>query len=214
MARRRGWIVALSALLAAACCVGLYVTVAAQQRRRLSLSQDKKEVAGGIEQFARHRSWLRVNSAHARMDGAVAALCRAPTVAESGVGTQGPHRAKYLDVYVNDLGAKAMTGEGGAEFPRGSIIVKEKLPRAGGGGGDVELMTAMVKREAGYNPEAGDWEFFVLDGAGKQVQARGRLENCMTCHVAQKAWDYTFRSYLPPDALQRVRQQAEASSGR
>ena len=211
MMRRRGWIVALTALLCVACCAGVLVSVAAQQKRRVSLSQEKREAAGGIEQFAKHRSWLRVNNAHAKMDGAVAALCRAPTVAESGLGSQGPHRTKYLDVYVNDLGAKAMTGEGGAEFPRGSIIVKEKLPRALGG--DVELMTAMVKREAGFNPEAGDWEFFVLDGAGREIQARGRLENCMACHVGRKSWDYTFRSYLPPDALERVRRQTEQRSG-
>jgi Cytochrome P460 len=62
-------------------------------------------------------------------------------------------------------------------------------------------MTAMVKREAGFNPESGDWEFFVVNGAGTRVQASGRLENCMACHAGQKDSDYTFRTYLPARAM-------------
>ncbi|MFL6231415.1 MAG: cytochrome P460 family protein [Pyrinomonadaceae bacterium] len=203
---RRKQIIALGAVvLFFAGGVGAFVSVEAQKRARAGASR-KTEEQGGLDLFAEHRSWARVNPAPARMDPATAALCRAPTPVNDGRGTQGPHQAKYLDVYVNPVGAKAMTGEDGAEFPRGSIIVKEKLARPGDD--TVELMTAMVKREAGFNPESGDWEYFVVNGAGTQIQARGRLDNCTACHVGRKELDYTFRTYLPSATFEQVRQQA------
>jgi hypothetical protein len=39
----------------------------------------------------------------------------------------------------------------------------------------------MLKREAGYNPDCGDWEFFVLSGSGSML-ARGRIDSCVNCH--------------------------------
>ncbi|MCA1643414.1 MAG: cytochrome P460 family protein [Acidobacteria bacterium] len=139
------------------------------------------------------------------MDDYTAGLCRALTPAETGRGSFGPHGGKYISVYVNGAGVKAMTHEKGTEFPLGTAIVKEKF--AGREGETVELMTAMVKREQGFNPESGDWEYFVLNGAGTEIQARGKLENCMACHVPRKEWDYTFRTYLPPRAPEKIRRQ-------
>ena len=34
------------------------------------------------------------------------------------------------------------------------------------------------------------------DGAGKKVQARGRLENYQACHLSEKHTDYVSRRYL------------------
>jgi membrane-bound lytic murein transglycosylase B len=192
---RRKKIVALSALLFAGCCAVVFVTAAARQRVAAFAPGESGEKKA-VKLFSEHRKWTRVNPERARMDAATSALCRAVMPGESGVGSFGPHGGKYISVYVNDAGVKTMTREKGTEFPPGSIIVKEKF--ATRAGGDAELMTAMVKREAGFNPESGDWEYFVLNGAGTQVQARGKLENCMACHVPRKDWDYTFRTYLPP----------------
>ena len=36
------------------------------------------------------------------------------------------------------------------------------------------LYTGMLKREKGYNPDAGDWEFFTLDSKAMLVTARVR----------------------------------------
>ena len=62
---------------------------------------------------------------------------------------------------------------------------------------------AMAKREKGFNPEANDWEFFVLsanpDGSTRIVQrGRGDVVNiglpCQTCHIAAKKFDLVCES--------------------
>ena len=59
------------------------------------------------------------------------------------------------------------------------------------------MMTAMVKRETGYDPADGDWEYMALDGSGRSIGTPGRLPMCRSCHAAQRRTDYLFRSYLP-----------------
>jgi hypothetical protein len=85
-------------------------------------------------------------------------------------------------------------------FPRGSVLVKKKYytdgstpPREGDA---PSLYTVMIKREPGYNPDCGDWEFAVVAGDGREVQARGRLESCMACHESRAQSDFVFRGYL------------------
>ncbi|MEW6735764.1 MAG: cytochrome P460 family protein, partial [Acidobacteriota bacterium] len=84
------------------------------------------------------------------------------------------------------------------KFPQGSIIIKEKLAASN----DVspELLTIMIKRNKGFNPENGDWEYLVVNGEGTTIQARGKLANCQTCHQGQQDSDYIFRNYLSPEA--------------
>ena len=183
-------------LLCAACgCAVAFATARAQKRRDATADAQRESGGdGAVKLFSDHRKWKLLNPRRALMDGTTAGLCRALTPAETGVGSFGPHGGKYISVYVNDVGADTMAREKGAEFPPGSVILKEKF--AGRDSETVELMTAMVKREPGFNPESGDWEYFALNGAGTEIQARGKLENCMACHVPRKEWDYTFRTYL------------------
>jgi hypothetical protein len=54
----------------------------------------------------------------------------------------------------------------------------------------------MVKREPGYDPAHGDWEY-VYAGADKAV-TRGRLDSCIDCHFQVADKDYLFRTYLKP----------------
>jgi len=90
-----------------------------------------------------------------------------------------------------------------ARFPEGSVIVKEKLPSKESSA--PELLTVMVKREPGYNPQNGDWEYIALDGSGKSVQARGRLENCQACQMMVKDRDYVSRNYLPYEVWKKLK---------
>ncbi|WP_394796455.1 hypothetical protein [Armatimonas sp.] len=66
-------------------------------------------------------------------------------------------------------------------FPVGTVLVKEKFDNPKGSG-TPELLTAMVKREKGYNPACYDWEFLVLDGKAERVLERGKLARCQSCH--------------------------------
>lgn len=75
----------------------------------------------------------------------------------------------------------------GGEFPVGTII--QLVP-----------IEAMVKREKGFSPETGDWEFFFLNASadGTEIGARGTTEvenqfggNCFDCHAkAADNWDF------------------------
>lgn len=81
-----------------------------------------------------------------------------------------------------------------AAFPRGAIVLKEKFTDSKAG--LTELFTGMVKRESGYNPECGDWEFFVLEADTSKVIERGRLQRCMDCHVEYKGRDFVTKNYV------------------
>lgn len=149
-----------------------------------------------INEIEGYRSWTRVNPQPVLMRAASAFDCAAPTPPiphPPGVGN--PHADKFITVYVNDLGRKAMLEMKNPAFPKGSVIVKEKLTNQSSS--EPELLTVMIKREKEFNPETGDWEYMVTDGAGATVQARGKLENCQACHLSRPANDYIFRTYLP-----------------
>jgi cytochrome P460 len=141
--------------------------------------------------------WTQVNAEPYHVPTQLDALCRSPT-ADDYKGERerhgNPHIAPAIIVYVNNLGRQAMFANQ-PQFPEGSIIVKKKL------GFYIQrdppqLYTLMRKRETGYNPSVGDWEFLVFSGDGKQLQASGRLQNCQSCHVAKKDSDFVFRPYV------------------
>ena len=163
-----------------------------------SRSQGPKPTSGE-ELIAGYKQWTRVNPKPTFVPAQTAQLCAA-NLPNAGPGSpHGPN--KYITVYVNDVGKHEMMEEKTPHFPLGSIIVKEKLPTATSD--KPELLTVMIKREAGYNPESGDWEYMVLDGSGKSVQDRGKLDNCQSCHQVDKDTDYVSRSYLPQMRLKQ-----------
>jgi len=104
-----------------------------------------------------------------------------------------PVRHFYVD---NLLGNKegtlaAANAPKGAVYPPGSVV--QLVPTE-----------VMVKREPGFSPATGDWEFFELEvsGAGSKIHKRGFAEvnnrfgkNCFTCHVpAREPWDFICES--------------------
>jgi hypothetical protein len=48
----------------------------------------------------------------------------------------------------------------------------------------------MTKRDAGFYPEGGDWEYLVLDAEG-HLEDRGKLALCARCH-AEGNGDWAF----------------------
>lgn len=146
-----------------------------------------------VQEVRDYKNWTRVNPRPVNMDAAVAQLCAAPTGPRAA--SNNPHIQKFITVYVNETGRRAMMEERAPNFPQGSIIVKEKLSAPDST--EPELLTVMIKREKGFNPESGDWEYMVTNGAGTQVQARGRLSSCQACHEMNKETDFVNRNYLP-----------------
>jgi hypothetical protein len=152
-------------------------------------ASDNSEVQG-------YQAWTRVNREPAMMDAAAAAMCA------QMVKTQNPHQNKFVTVFVNDAGKQAMLFQKQPTFPRGTVIVKQKL--ANPSSTEPEALTAMIKRAKGFNPEGGDWEYLVLTGDGSTVVSRGRNESCQACHRLYTATDFVTRAYLSADERHRL----------
>jgi Cytochrome P460 len=157
----------------------------------------------GGEFVAGYRQWTRVNPEPVVMPSNLAMLCFSPTAKQLEMEKSNPHTDKFITVYVNDTGKKAMMEQLEAVFPQGSVIVKEKLARKDSS--SPELLTAMIKREPGYNPKYGDWDWMVVDGSGTSVLARGKLTNCQGCHETYKGGDYVSRKYLPEEVRRKLK---------
>ena len=146
------------------------------------------DVKNGLSSYMH---WEKANERLAPMDPAVAILCSAPAPR----APNDPHAKYYVSVFVNKTGIDAMKKEVPGPFPIGSMIVKQKLRDKKS---QPELLTMMVKREVGYNPKVGDWEFVVASGDGNVVFGRGKLEQCQGCHASMAKQDYVYRTYSAP----------------
>jgi hypothetical protein len=104
-----------------------------------------------------------------------------------------PVRHFYVDNLSGQIDATlaAANAKSGAIYPPGSVV--QLVPTE-----------AMVKREKGFNPATGDWEFFDLDvsESATRIHARGFAdvnnrfaENCFACHMpAREPWDFICES--------------------
>ena len=141
--------------------------------------------------------WNKVNDTPYRTTGAVDFLCGLPTKKASELERKkNPHEATFITVYVNNIGREAMFAKEVQTFPQGSLIVKEKINSRLEGSNKPVLYTIMRKREPGFNPNLGDWEFAVVGPNGTDVQGRGKLANCQSCHRPKRDSDFVFRSYV------------------
>jgi hypothetical protein len=82
----------------------------------------------------------------------------------------------------------------GKPLPRGAVVVKEKYAD-GRATGPLQEYAVMAKREAGYDPVGGDWEYAYVTLLPERKLARGRLAKCAACHVSVRERDFLFRSY-------------------
>ncbi|MDQ2987019.1 MAG: cytochrome P460 family protein [Armatimonadota bacterium] len=153
-----------------------------------------------------YRKWTQVNQEPVYMEPFVAFLC-VPTPPE--YSKPNPHMTKYFTVYVNDVGKAAMLSKGQPKFPVGSIIVKEKVAPAmslSDANFDAkktvpksfekpELLTVMIKRDKGFNPKCGDWEFRTAKSDGK-YNVGETTNHCVSCHESRPTNDFTYRTYI------------------
>jgi hypothetical protein len=115
-------------------------------------------------------------------------VCAAGTAVPNG-----PHGDHWIAVFVTEDAAATMRSGTGI-YPQGTIILKQKYADAAAK--KTDLFTGMLKREQGYHPEVGDWEFFVLNSNRTRVSDLGRIESCVDCHVGFKDHDFVSRDYL------------------
>jgi len=72
-------------------------------------------------------------------------------------------------------------------MPAGALVVQKHFVA---GDAVAETTFAMKKREPGYAPAQGDWEFLVLD-QDLRIEARGPMPLCARCHAAAPS-DFLF----------------------
>jgi hypothetical protein len=121
--------------------------------------------------------------------------------------TDGPHWKPSIVVRTNPTALNAFVDKQ-SPMPVGSIVLKEKHEEDDAADPPNEF-GAMIKREAGYDPDFGDWEY-VYGTVSPLSLKRGKLTNCIVCHSAYaKTTDYLFRSYLPDEKAPE-----EVASGR
>ena len=104
------------------------------------------------------------------------------------------HQTIFGAVYLNDNARSALTQSKPLLYPEGAVIVREKLATEEA---SPELLTAMIKRKKGFNPEANDWEFLIINGDATKITKREKTGACQSCHQSVSAKDFVFDNYLP-----------------
>jgi hypothetical protein len=111
-----------------------------------------------------------------------------PELARTG---RGPHADHAINVRVNPVGIGAFRAR--TPVPVGTVVVKEKLTDK-----KVVAVGTMTKREPGYDPDHGDWEYGYRElRADAPPPTTGKIESCVACHRIAAKKDHLFRPYLP-----------------
>lgn len=144
--------------------------------------------------------WPTATAKPYRIDAGLYFFCAPPTPErqkrlEAEQKRHGPHHRPSIVVRTNPAAIGAFRA--GRPMPAGAVVVKEKHWGEEATGPPVEY-AAMVKRDAGYDPDHGDWEYVHVVAQPERQVTRGRLESCINCHATMRDKDYLFRTYLQP----------------
>jgi len=156
--------------------------------------------ASHVVEPADFANWPRITERPVQVGPELWADCRGPTPEETAARNaaatrHGPH-VEYAIVVRVSPGAIAAFRQG-RQLPVGAVVVKEKyMDRLASG--PMQAYAVMVKREAGYDPGGGDWEYAYVRLAPEREVSRGRLAECAGCHASARDRDYLFRSYGGP----------------
>lgn len=175
-----------------ACILGLCVSIGCQSRvvsETDAKGGEKSAPSTGGELGLDFSQWSAATDGPIPVDSLFAMYCR-----PGGAALHGPHDGASIVVRVNPEAMEEFKAR--RPLPAGSVVIKEKHR-----GAEVDAhMTdygVMIKREPGYDPDNGDWEYAYVDLQGKQPVERGRIESCIECHRRVAESDYLYRPYLP-----------------
>jgi hypothetical protein len=145
-----------------------------------------------------YRRWRRITRKPVYLLPALYADCAAPVPESLPADT--PHTGGYVDVFAKVPGARFGAASTGKPYPAGSVIVKEKRKHASDR--QPVLLTVMRKREAGFDPGHGDWEYQVYQ-AKPLRRVTSEASRCRSCHEKTRSSDFVFATYLPRSAPER-----------
>lgn len=140
--------------------------------------------------FAKYYKWKRITPKLESAAGGEGSICCPPKGTNAGQVTE-----PYFNVFSDKNAELAFARPAGTPFPEGSMIVKELLS-SNKKGTEARTLLAMVKRDEGFDPAHGDWEFMVLRRIKQPIIVeRGKIAHCQNCHEKAKAQDFVFRGY-------------------
>lgn len=165
--------------------------------------------------------WQRVTEKPLPYDKAFFGLCDVATyydvmrLLEEGKPEEekidfGPHEHfGFIQKRVNPTGIKAYLEKQPVSV--GTVVIKEKFKNFNYLRSTdfffqhaiyPDSVAAMIKREPGFDPENGDWEYAyqVNKPVENRTIVRGKIGSCIDCHRNVKDQDYLFRKYLMKDA--------------
>lgn len=145
-----------------------------------------------------YQNWQSLTDQPRRVADYIYLLCRLPSD-EEYLAAESIHGPFFVKVYVNDIGADALFNEPDPIYPVGTVIVKQKSS-----GLDVEFadnLGIMIKREAGFNPTGGDWEYIYWESGESFQSTNSDLSHCQECHVTEAEDDSVFRLGSPQAAM-------------
>jgi hypothetical protein len=159
-------------------------------------SADEAKPADGID----YSKWTALTPEPVAVHQEVFTRCISTPATEKKIkdlkGREGPHFTPGVKLFANAEAEKALKADLKAALPVGSTIVKEKFSDTKGA--LLLAYGAMIKREKGYDPEHGDWEYVYADlvaGAKPKIE-RGKIASCIRCHSIAKDRDYLYRKHL------------------
>ncbi len=160
----------------------------------------EKQDGGDIAETARNYKSLQLMTPEPVLVGLeLATLCTSVSkeMIEAERNDAGPHAFCRIEVYMNQLAADALRQN--TAYPVGAVVVKEKqlqeiLPFTTAEGDGVNGgVGGMIKRDTGFDPEHGDWEYFYFES--RDTIDSGRIVSCVNCHSKAAGTDYVFGSW-------------------
>ena len=126
-------------------------------------------------------------------------LCRLPTLPEQEFAESNHGDSRYLQDWANDLAVEGIARRGEPAFTPGAIIVKEKyVPAPSTAGFELAALGFMIKREPGFAPSHGDWEYAYWEPQLGVVSTTEQSSYCAGCHVGAAETDSIYVDGLKP----------------
>lgn len=144
-----------------------------------------------------YRTWQPQSAQPMPISAYIFGLCRLPTLAEQEFSESEHGDGRYLQDWANTEAQAGIARRGAPPFDEGAVIVKEKYVN-GAEGLELVAIAMMIKREPGFAPAQGDWDYAYYEPQLGTIQTQEQSTYCSGCHSGASATDYVFVDGLEP----------------
>ena len=143
--------------------------------------------------IADYQTWKRRTDQPVALAAEIFSLCRSPSLAEMGFldSEHGVQQRLVLD-WLNPGAVTAYEHRDTLPFPVGAAIIKEKLVRETTGTLALVARGVMIKRDPGFDPAHGDWEFAYWEPTAGLLTGAVESKHCGDCHLGAQPTDFVF----------------------